>query len=77
MSDKEIHQQIDDLVAEEHSLRSGETLSTDDRARLQELEILLDRAWDLLRRREALREAGQNPDEARGAPIDQVEGYLQ
>jgi hypothetical protein len=77
MSDQDIHQQIDDLVAEEHRLRNGDALTAVERARLQELEVRLDRAWDLLRRREALRDVGANPDLAKNAPAEQVEGYLQ
>jgi hypothetical protein len=77
MSDQDIHQQIDELVAEEHQLRNGDALTEAERARLHDLEVRLDRAWDLLRRREAKRDAGENPDEAKSAPADQVEGYLQ
>jgi Protein of unknown function (DUF2630) len=77
MSDQDIHQQIDDLVAEEHQLRSGAPLTPEQRARLQDLEVRLDRAWDLLRRRDGLRDKGENPDHAKSASADQVEGYLQ
>lgn len=74
MDDKTILHQIDALVAEEHQLRSTDN---PDPARLRHLEETLDQCWDLLRRRGALREAGANPDAAKPAPIDQVEGYLQ
>jgi hypothetical protein len=40
------------------------------------LEIQLDQCWDLLRQRRALRETGQDPDQAGVRPPDQVEGYL-
>ena len=39
--------------------------------------MALDQAWDLLRQREGLRDAGKNPDEAETRPVDEVEGYLQ
>jgi hypothetical protein len=74
MEDTKILSQIDELVAEEHRLRSQDS---PDRVRLQHLEEMLDQCWDLLRRRSALREAGANPDAAEAAPLDQVENYLQ
>ncbi|WP_412543019.1 DUF2630 family protein [Longispora sp. K20-0274] len=81
MEDRTILENIDALVAEEHHLRSrhapGETPPEDEAARLRHLEETLDQCWDLLRRRRARREAGGNPDEAKPAPVDEVEGYLQ
>src|SRR5579875_3430648 len=77
MADDDIHQRIDDLVAEEHRLRSNSSPDDAARARLRELEVALDRTWDLLRRRQAIRDAGGNPDEASEAPASQVESYLQ
>ncbi len=81
MDDKQILNRINDLVAEEHQLRtkvqSGEVGSDDERTRLRELEENLDQCWDLLRRRRAAREFGQNPDTAEARPVGEVEGYLQ
>jgi Protein of unknown function (DUF2630) len=70
---------IDALVAEEHKLRATDSdLEADDRReRLRQLEETLDQCWDLLRQRRARRQAGQDPDEARARPVDEVEGYLQ
>lgn len=77
-TDSKLHQQIDELITEEHGLRSsGHGLSDDQKARLTDLEQHLDRLWDLLRRRDAARAAGQNPDRVREQSTDQVEGYLQ
>ena len=84
MSDASIGDHIERLVAEEHELRkreqadheSGKPLE-DDIARLREVEVELDRCWDLLRRRRALRDAGENPDAARVRDETTVEGYLQ
>ncbi len=76
MSDADIHRTITDLVQEERRLRSGE-VSADDRARLSQLEESLDQCWDLLRQRQALRETGADPEEARSRPVGEVEGYLQ
>lgn len=78
MDDKTILDQIHDLVAEEKTLRgSGHGLSGDERQRLQRLEEELDQCWDLLRQRRAREESGENPDEARPRPVNEVEGYLQ
>jgi Protein of unknown function (DUF2630) len=77
--DKEIRSHIGDLVAEEHRLRekrSRAEISPDaEHARLREIETELDQAWDLLRQREARREFGENPDEARVRSEDVVERY--
>jgi hypothetical protein len=77
MDDERIHERIDELVAEEHALRSHGALSDAGRARLDALEAQLDQAWDLLRQRAALRDAGADPEAASARPLDQVEGYLQ
>jgi Protein of unknown function (DUF2630) len=77
--DKEIRSHIGDLVAEERRLRekrSRAEISADaEHARLREIETELDQAWDLLRQREARREFGEDPDEARIRPEDVVERY--
>jgi hypothetical protein len=79
-SDRGIHEQISDLVAQEHELRSQlqnhEIEPDEERARLQELEVQLDQCWDLLRQRQALRASGGDPDSASVRPPSEVEGYL-
>lgn len=81
MDDSAIHERIQSLVDEEHSLRQrlgrGEITRDEEQARLREIEVAKDRSWDLLRQREALREAGADPDQARMRPAGEVEGYLQ
>jgi hypothetical protein len=84
MSDESIAGRIEALVSEEHALRSKErTDSYDedalaaDRDRLNAVEVELDRCWDLLRQRRALREAGADPDEATVRDAETVERYLQ
>jgi hypothetical protein len=81
MDDKQILQQIGDLVDEEHELRTrvqkGQITSDDESARLREVEVALDQCWDLLRRRRAAREFGTNPDATSERPPGEVEGYLQ
>ena len=80
MSDPQIHQSIEQLVAEEHELwqrESAGNATDDDRRRLQTVQVSLDQCWDLLRQRRALRDAGLDPDSARERPADVVEGYQQ
>jgi hypothetical protein len=77
-TDRELHEQIDALIDEEHTLRSsGHGLSDDQRSRLTHLEEHLDTLWDLLRRRDAARSAGQDPEGLKEQSTTQVEGYLQ
>jgi hypothetical protein len=78
--DRDILAQVNELVAEEKVLRAQlqdrDIDETEEHRRLQSLEVQLDQCWDLLRQRRALRESGQNPNEASVRPGDQVEGYL-
>lgn len=80
MNDSELHQRIDELVAEEHALERahiGKALTDSERQRLAELAVQLDRYWDLLRQRDARRRAGQDPDAAEQRSAGVVEGYRQ
>jgi Protein of unknown function (DUF2630) len=81
VDEKQIFERIGALVTEEHQLRTkrgrGEGDSVTEAGRLRHLEETLDQCWDLRRRRRALRDAGTDPDDARPAPVSQVEGYLQ
>jgi len=80
MNDPEIHNSIEQLVAEEHELWQKESAgeATDaDRNRLKAVQVSLDQCWDLLRQRRALRNAGLDPDSASERPTDVVEGYWQ
>jgi hypothetical protein len=80
MDDRNVLSRIDELVAEERTLReraTGHRLTDDQRTRLRELEESLDQCWDLLRQRRAREEIGEDPDAARARPTGEVEGYLQ
>lgn len=78
MTNEEILARIDELVAEEHRLRSqGHALDETGRRTLRDAEVHLDQLWDLLRRRDAMRRAGQDPDAADERPAGEVESYLQ
>ncbi len=70
MDDHEIITQIGSLADEEKRLEElhvGEGLSAEEEERLKAIEVTLDRLWDLLRQRRALRGAGRSPDEAASA----------
>ncbi|MEU1210930.1 DUF2630 family protein [Streptomyces sp. NPDC005791] len=79
MAEQDIFENIDVLVAEERALRARSTaelgLTSEERSRLREVEVQLDQCWDLLRRRRALSEYGEDPSEAKVRPADEVEGY--
>jgi Protein of unknown function (DUF2630) len=81
MDDNTVLNRIHGLVDEEHKLRQqlskGEISSDEEHARLKALEVDLDQCWDLLRRRRAARETGQNPNEVQAHSTGEVEGYLQ
>jgi Protein of unknown function (DUF2630) len=80
MDDSQIHNTIEQLVAEEHELWERESAGNagdDDRRRLDELKVSLDQCWDLLRQRRALRSANRDPDEADVRRPEVVERYEQ
>jgi hypothetical protein len=77
MADEEIHRTINDLVEQERQLRGQSSHTDADRATLTRLEESLDQCWDLLRQRQALREAGADPGGATVRPVAEVEGYEQ
>lgn len=84
MSDQSIANRIEALVTEEHELRHREESDSSDverleadHERLRAVEVELDRCWDLLRQRRALRSAGANPEDAHVRDADTVERYLQ
>ena len=78
VNDQQLHQQIEGLVAEEHALlEKGGTVSPAERSRLGEINVQLDRLWDLLRQRRAREEFGQDPSVAHERSAETVEKYLQ
>jgi hypothetical protein len=82
MSDESIAARIERLVGEEHDLRHKEESDDNagleaDRERLEKVEVELDRCWDLLRQRRALRDAGADPEDASARDAETVERYLQ
>jgi hypothetical protein len=84
MSDESIAARIENLVAEEHTLRTREQSDAmndealeADQTRLRALEIELDQCWDLLRQRRAAREAGADPDSVHARDANTVERFWQ
>ena len=81
MEDEQIHNQIEQLVAEEQELyergAQGGGLNDTEHRRLEAIKVGLDQSWDLLRQRRALREAGYDADAARVRDPEVVEGYEQ
>jgi hypothetical protein len=77
MTDDDILGRIKTLVEEERSLAGDNESPQARHERRQYLEEQLDQCWDLLRQRQALREAGADPDAAEARPVNEVEGYLQ
>ncbi|GAC1419529.1 MAG: DUF2630 family protein [Candidatus Velthaea sp.] len=78
MNDQQLHETIEKLVAEEHALFERDTqMTAADRARLNDVNVQLDRLWDLMRQRRARAEFGQDPASAHARPASTVEKYMQ
>ncbi|HJQ51821.1 MAG TPA: DUF2630 family protein [Gaiellaceae bacterium] len=75
VDDDGLYERIEQLVSEEHGLWQREAegaTTTEERRRLESLNVSLDQYWDLLRQRRALREAAEV---ARVRDPEVVEGY--
>lgn len=78
MDDQQVLSRIDQLVQEEEELlhrHEAEGLDSEEEARMEELKVQLDKAWDYLRQRRALRQYGENPDDASMRDGGTVEDY--
>jgi hypothetical protein len=76
MIDASVLAHISGLVEEEHRLFGQGQLSEGDHQRLAAVQVELDRYWDLLRQRRALREFGGDPSQARTRDAKVVKKYL-
>jgi hypothetical protein len=85
LNDEQVQARIEQLEQEEGRLRrdesdaaavDGRAQVTADAERLEAVRIELDRLWDYLRQRRALRDAGQDPDRATMRDAGTVERYL-
>jgi hypothetical protein len=75
-TDASVLSHIESLVAEEHRLFDRGELSAEEQKRLTEVQLQLDRCWDLLRQRRALREFGADPAQAHVRDADVVKKYI-
>jgi len=75
VTDQTVLKHIEQLVVEEKKLYAKGDISDEEKERLDRINVELDRCWDLLRQRRALREFGRNPDEAEVRPAKIVENY--
>lgn len=76
--DEDLLREINRLADEEHALEQtggGPSQATSDRRR--EIEVALERCWDLVRQRRARRRVGQDPTAAVLRSADVVEHYQQ
>jgi Protein of unknown function (DUF2630) len=84
LSDEQVQARIEELEQEERKLRTDESEAAEadaddqvarDAQRLEAIRIELDQLWDYLRQRRALRDAGQDPDNAQMRDPGTVERY--
>lgn len=71
MADEDVIARINELAHEEHTLFEREArgeAGSKERARLKEIELHLDRLYDVLHQRRARRAAGLDPDVVRLEP---------
>jgi hypothetical protein len=76
-TDETILARIKKLVDEEHTLYGQSSLDDHGQVRLDALKVELDQCWDLLRQRRALREFGEDPNQAHVRSPKVVESYEQ
>jgi Protein of unknown function (DUF2630) len=81
MADLDIFHTINELSEEEERLwasaSDGGGLSQQERERLDQIKVELDRCFDLLHQRQARAAAGLNPEEAQARSAETVEHYEQ
>ena len=84
LNDEQVQARIEELEQEERKLRTDESEAAEadadeqvarDAQRLEAIRIELDQLWDYLRQRRALRDAGQDPDNAQMRDPGTVERY--
>jgi hypothetical protein len=81
MADLDLFHHINELASEEERLYASSTdgsgLNPEERRRLEDIKVELDRSYDLLHQRQARAEFGLNPDDAELRPEEVVERYQQ
>jgi len=76
-TDENVLGKIENLVHEEQRLYGQANLPDHDQVRLEQIKVELDQCWDLLRQRRALREFGDDPNQAHVRSPKIVENYEQ
>ena len=66
--DPPTREHIEALVKEERRLLAQQTLADSDHRRLREIHVALDRCWDVMRQRWAVRQRRRSPDQPRIPP---------
>lgn len=77
MTNESVLKHIEHLVSEEERLNASPEAASTHQQRLKDVGVALDRCWDLLRQRRALREFGRDPGEAKVRAAEVVEKYKQ
>jgi len=77
MEDQQVLNRIKELTAHEEKLWGKTDISEEEVQKLHEMKLELDQCWDLLRQRRALRDAGENPNQAEARDIGTIENYEQ
>jgi hypothetical protein len=73
--DNSVLSHITKLTEREEHFYGKENLTDADVKELHKIKLELDQYWDLLRQRRALRDAGENPNQAEKRSIDTIENY--
>jgi len=73
--DNSVLAHITKLTEKEEHLYGKENLTNEDVKELHKVKSELDQYWDLLRQRRALRDAGENPNNAEMRSSDTINNY--
>jgi hypothetical protein len=74
-NDTPVLSHIKKLTEREQHLYGKENLTDEDVTELHKIKAELDQYWDLLHQRRALRDAGENPNQAEMRSQDTIENY--
>ncbi|WP_295721561.1 DUF2630 family protein [Mucilaginibacter sp.] len=75
MEDNQVLSHIKNLTVTEEELYGKENLTDEDIKQLHKIQLDLEQCWDFLRQRRALRNAGDNPDDAEIRDAETIKNY--
>lgn len=75
MEDNQVLSHIKNLTITEEELYGKENLTDEDIKQLHKIQLDLEQCWDFLRQRRALRNAGDNPDDAEIRDAETIKNY--